>query len=120
VKRVIRASPVLAVRDLDEALGYYRDKLGFAVSWKWGTPPSRAGVSLDDIELQLEGGGFGAPPGPSVVYCLMTGVDTYFEECRARGATFHIELGDRPFGMRDFRVQDPSGNRIGFGEAIRR
>jgi len=29
------------------------------------------------------------------------------------------ELADRPFGMRDFRVMDPSGNRIAFGEAVR-
>jgi hypothetical protein len=26
-----------------------------------------------------------------------------------------MEIGDRPWGMRDFRVIDPSGNRIGFG-----
>ncbi|MBM4015630.1 MAG: bleomycin resistance protein [Planctomycetes bacterium] len=76
---------------------------------------TRAGVSLDDVEIQLDGSGLGAPPGPSVVYCHMTGVDDYYAACRARGATIAMELADRPWGMRDFRVLDPSGNRIGFG-----
>ena len=58
--------------------------------------------------------GLGAPPGPSVVYCHMSGVQEYYEACRRHGADVAVELGDRPFGLRDFRVLDPSGNRIGF------
>lgn len=115
MSRVTRLFPVFTVLDLDEAVAYYRDKLGFVVSWTWGEPVSRAGVTLDDVEIQLEGAGLGAPPGPSVVYCHMTDVDAYYEACRSRGATIAMEIGDRPWGMRDFRVIDPSGNRIGFG-----
>lgn len=78
---------------LEEAVAYYKDKLGSVVSWTWGEPVSRAGVALDDVEIQMEGAGLG----------------------RSRGATIAMEIGDRPWGMRDFRVIDPSGNRIGFG-----
>jgi uncharacterized glyoxalase superfamily protein PhnB len=115
MSRITRLFPVFTVRNLDEALAYYRDKLGFTVSWTWGDPASRAGVSLDDVEIQLEGEGLGAPPGPSVVYCHMVDVETYYESCLTRGATILMEIGDRPWGMRDFRVIDPSGNRLGFG-----
>lgn len=58
--------------------------------------------------------------GPSVACCIMTGVDAYYEACRARGATIAMDLADRAFGVRDVRVVDPSGNRIGFGEALSR
>ncbi len=115
---VTSAFPVFAVRDLPEALAYYREKLGFTVSWTWGEPTTRVGVRLDDIEIQLDGAGLGAPPGPAVVYCHMTGVDDYYAACRARGATIALEIADRPWGMRDFRVLDPSGNRLGFGSLI--
>jgi uncharacterized glyoxalase superfamily protein PhnB len=118
MKRVTRVFPVFVVRDLDEALKYYSDKLGFSIAWSWGDPISRAGVALDDIEIQLEGAGLGAPAGPSVVYCHMAGVDAYYETCRARGATIAMDLADRPWGMRDFRILDPSGNRIGFASAL--
>jgi uncharacterized glyoxalase superfamily protein PhnB len=120
MKRVTTVFPVFAVRNLQDALEYYRDKLGFTIAWTWGDPVSRAGVVLDDIEIQLEGGGPGAPAGPSVVYCHMTGVDEYYEACRARGVDIALDLGDRPWGMRDFRVRDPSGNRIGFASPVAR
>jgi catechol 2,3-dioxygenase-like lactoylglutathione lyase family enzyme len=31
-------TPRLPVRDVDEALTFYVEKLGFALGWKWGTP----------------------------------------------------------------------------------
>ena len=116
--RVTKLFPVFAVKDLDEALAYYTGKLGFSIAWRWGDPASRAGVALGDIEIQLEAAGLGAPPGPSVVYCHMTDVDGFYEACRGRGASIAMDLGDRPWGMRDFRVVDPSGNRIGFGALL--
>jgi uncharacterized glyoxalase superfamily protein PhnB len=118
MKHLTKVFPVFAVANLGEALEYYRDKLGFLVAWTWGDPVSRAGVTLDDVEIQLEGAGLGAPSGSSVVYCHMTGVDEYYQACRARGATIAMDLGDRPWGMRDFRVRDPSGNRIGFASPM--
>jgi uncharacterized glyoxalase superfamily protein PhnB len=116
--RVTRIFPVFKVTNFTSALEYYRDKLGFTVAWTWGDPVDRAGVALDDIEVQLDGGGIGAPRGPSVVYCHMTDVDAYFDACRARGATIAMHIGDRPWGMRDFRVLDLDGNQIGFGSAL--
>lgn len=115
---VTKIFPVFKVANLAAALEYYRDKLGFSVAWTWGDPIERAGVALDDIEVQLEGGGRGAPQGPSVVYCHMTDVDSYFEACRARGASVVMHIADRPWGMRDFRVVDLDGNRLGFGAAL--
>jgi len=110
-----RLFPVFAVGDLDAAIAFYRDKLGFSVAWTWGSPATRAGVALDDIEIHLDSAGAGAPPGPSVVYCHMTGVESYHAACQARGVAFALDLGERPWGMVDFRVMDPDGNRVGFG-----
>ena len=116
--RVTKLFPIFAVVDLPAALAYYRDRLGFTIAWTWGEPVIRAGVVLDDIELHLELPGPGAASGSSVVYCHMTGVENYYEACRARGAKIVMELADRPWGMRDFRVVDDSGNRLGFASAI--
>jgi len=116
--RVTNIFPVFKVDNLANALEYYRAKLGFTVAWTWGDPIDRAGVALDDIEIQLDGGGLGAPRGSSVVYCHMTDVDSYFEACRARGANVTMPIADRPWGMRDFRVLDLDGNQLGFGEKL--
>ena len=115
---VTRAFPVFAVRDLDEALGYYCDVLGFSEAWRFGEPPHRAGVKLDEIEIHLDAGGLGPTPGQSSVYCHMTGIDEHYRDCRRRGARFVRELAVRPWGVRDFQVEDPSGNKIGFAELL--
>lgn len=111
--------PVLAVGGLAENLSYYRDQLGFTVSWQWGEPAVRAGVVRDGLKLQLVSDGRFSPECPSRIYFLVSDVDAYHAECEARGADIQMALGDRPsFGMRDFRVVDPSGNILAFGEPI--
>ncbi|HYJ79535.1 MAG TPA: glyoxalase superfamily protein, partial [Longimicrobiaceae bacterium] len=79
-------NPVLAVRNLQEALAYYADALGFRVAWTWGDPAVRAGVARDGVELQLVADGRFAPAGPSHVYVNLAGVDRYHAECVERGA----------------------------------
>lgn len=106
--------PVFAVKNLEESVAYYRDCLGFNLAWTWGEPAHRAGVALQDFEIQLDSSGSAPPDGPSVVYCHMNGVDEYYEQCCRSGAKIAFKLEDRPWGMRDFRVVDPSGNRLGF------
>jgi catechol 2,3-dioxygenase-like lactoylglutathione lyase family enzyme len=118
MKRVTAVFPIFSVSNLDESLRYYRERLGFEVGWTWGDPPSRAGLKLDVLEIQIESSGLGAPPGQSVVYCHMIGVDEYYELCRSRGAHLTREIADRPWGVRDFQVIDPSGNRLGFAEPL--
>ncbi len=118
MQQVTRLFPVFAVSDLGAAIEFYQSKLGFSVAWTWGAPATRAGVSLDGVEIQLDCAGAGVPPGPSVVYCHMIGVESYYAACKARGVSLALELGERPWGMADFRVIDPDGNRIGFGSRL--
>lgn len=118
MRMVTKLFPIFAVRDLNEALRYYCDVLGFSEAWKWGQPPHRAGVTMDQVEIHLDGAGLGAPPGQSIAYCHMTGIEEFYQECRRRGATVERELGERPWGVRDFQVADPSGNKLGFAELL--
>lgn len=115
---VTAVEPILSVRDLDEAVDYFVDALDFERAWSWGDPPERAGVTRDAARLQLGHDAPFAPDGPSTLYLHVRGIDDYFAACVERGAEVVTELDDRPFGMRDFRVRDPSGNRIAFGEAL--
>ncbi|MGJ3241714.1 MAG: VOC family protein [Opitutales bacterium] len=108
--------PVFAVTDLEASLDFYRSKLGFSIKWTWGEPATRAGVGLGKFEIQLASAGVGAPPGPSFVYCHTTDVRAYYEALKRRGAAFSLDLGERPWGMVDFRVKDQDDNQIGFGE----
>lgn len=108
--------PILSVADLRAALDYYQSVLGFRVAWKWGEPAHLASVCRDRVELNLSQSS-SAQIAISRVYFQMAGVEAYFNEIVAAGAKIAEPLADRAYGMRDFRLVDPSGNELSFGEA---
>ena len=110
------AVPILSVTDLSEALDYYQNVLGFQVGWSWGEPPRLASVCRDRVELNLSQSPE-AQPEVSKVYFQMAGVDAYYNHITIAGAKVAVALADRSYGMRDFRIVDPSGNELSFGEA---
>jgi len=111
--------PILSVSDFAEALDYYQRVLGFKVEWTWGDPPYLASVCRDRVEVNLS---HSSEPSPaaSKVYFQMDGVDAYYSELTRAGAKVTVPLGDRAYAMRDFRIVDPSGNELSFGEATGR
>jgi uncharacterized glyoxalase superfamily protein PhnB len=111
-------TPNFSVENLDETLAYYQSAFGFTIAWTWGEPAYLASVCRDRVELMLGERGKAGPPGTSRAYFRMRGVDAYYERLRAAGVTVAVEIGDRPYGLRDFGVRDPSGNELDFGEVI--
>lgn len=115
---LLNAVPVLTVDDLDEAIAYYQDRLGFDLAWTWGEPPAVAAVVRDDVELNLARRGANGSRGASSVYLRLTDVDEFYSECQRRGATPLGPPVDQPYGMREFSLTDVSGNKLSFGEAV--
>jgi uncharacterized glyoxalase superfamily protein PhnB len=111
------AVPILSVEDLPAALDFYQRVLGFQTGWTWGEPTYLASICRDHVELNIGARGKAGPPGTSKAYIQMRGIDTYYEQVRAAGATIPVPLAARVYGMKDFNVRDPSGNEISFGEA---
>ncbi len=107
-------SPVFQVQDLAAALAFYRNVLGFDIAWQWGEPPSHAAVCRDKVEIMLE-------RAENVVaasaYFVMTDIDDFHARIVQAGGNVTVPLAERPYGMRDFRVVDPAGNQLSFGEA---
>jgi uncharacterized glyoxalase superfamily protein PhnB len=110
--------PVFAVANLEEAVQFYCQGLGFEKMWSFGEPAHRAGEAKDGIEIHLDADRLGAPPGPSVVYCHIEDAAAYYLDLKSRGLTVALELKERPWGMRDFRIEDPFGNRLGFASKV--
>jgi uncharacterized glyoxalase superfamily protein PhnB len=108
------AVPILGVADLTKALEYYERVLGFDIAWQWGNPPNLANVCRDRVSMNLSVAS--GAPAIARVYVQMGGVDAFYERIVAAGATVDVPIGNRPYGMRDFRIVDPDGNELSFGE----
>ncbi len=111
-------SPILAVRDLPQALAFYRDTLGFDLAWSWGEPAEIAAVCRDGIEITLTCRADARPVGASHLCLGLSGVDACYEAIQRAGATIVLPIGDRAYGRRDFRIADPSGNELSIGQPI--
>jgi uncharacterized glyoxalase superfamily protein PhnB len=110
-------SPIFQVSNLQRGIDFYTRVMGFKIGWTWGTPPDRASVCRDAVEIMLE---VEREPRTSHVYLQVREVDAYFQQVTSAGAKVVVPLADRAYGMRDGRVADPDGNHIGLGEQITR
>jgi uncharacterized glyoxalase superfamily protein PhnB len=113
--RLTSVSPIFQVSNLQRGIDFYRDVMGFELGWTWGTPPDRASLCRDAVEITLE---VEREPRTSHIYLQVDGVDAYFERVTRAGAKIVVALADRAYGMRDGRITDPDGNHLGLGEAI--
>jgi catechol 2,3-dioxygenase-like lactoylglutathione lyase family enzyme len=108
------------VHDVDAALGFYVDLLGFALVERWGPP--FAMVRHGDLTLWLSGPGTsaqrpmpdGAQPAPGGWNrCVLevADLDARVAALRAAGARLRSDVVSGP-GGRQMLVEDPSGNPV--------
>jgi catechol 2,3-dioxygenase-like lactoylglutathione lyase family enzyme len=115
--------PVFPVLDVRAALAFYQKGLGFDLGWTWDDPPTHANICRGSIDITLtlntesDSLSTSSAAGSGNAYIGLRGIDAYFAELRGRNVICG-DLADRPYGMRDFAVIDPSGNRLVFGEPI--
>ena len=112
--RLTRVAPELPVQNLASALEYYSDRLGFEVA---SVLPARdyAIVERDDVALHLFEAQAGAH-SPVAIHTFASGLEELHAELATRGAHVAQGIVRQPWGNREFRVTDPSGNTIKFTE----
>lgn len=115
------AAPQLLVANLDDALTFYTERLGFATDFVY--EGFYAGISRDGAIIHLK-------CAPSLAgetehrrqnehlhaYLEVTGVEDLHRDLVDRGAPIAKPLGTRPWGAVDFYVEDPDGHVLCFGE----
>jgi uncharacterized glyoxalase superfamily protein PhnB len=110
-----RIAPEVPVANLVESLAYYKTKLAFDVVSEW-PDGSYAIVQRDDIAIHLfEDGSQLQPVG---IHIFTAGLDELHTQLKDLGATITQGIERKPWGNRDFRVTDPSGNHLKFTEPL--
>lgn len=102
-----RSIPQLGVKDVAEAQAYYRDVLGFKIDWIWGENDYGA-VSRDEMAVYLTR--WDCPISPSWNVVNVREVDGLCAEWKSRGANILSEPEDKPWGLREFTLQDLNGH----------
>ena len=109
-------TPILCVRDFEEAMTYYTEKLLFRRLWDWGKPPGFGAVRLGSVEIFFCLNGQGN--SGTWLSIFVDNVDDYFQRIKALGAEIIQEPADEPWGVREMQVRDPNQHVIRFGHGI--
>jgi predicted enzyme related to lactoylglutathione lyase len=120
--RIRSFAPQLLVDDLDRAINFYSDVLGFAFGPAWRgfyAIGERDGfqVHLKCAPKTVEDRANRRQHEHLDVYASVAGVDALYEACKAKDATILKPLERTPWGTKDFYLQDPEGYIIAFGES---
>ncbi len=111
-----RIAPELPSANLDNALAYYEQKLGFEVAMR--LPENEyAIVERDEVAIHLFNSG-AAKSSAMGVHIFTSDLDQLFAELQTKGATITQAIERKPWGNRDFRVRDDFGNELKFTELI--
>jgi predicted enzyme related to lactoylglutathione lyase len=125
--RLTGSSAVLLVSDLDRAVEFWRDRLGFACE-TFGDPADFATAARDEavVLLALCNTPDAIVPNWKIVtktwnvYIRVDDADAIYAEVQERGAAIDYTIYDAPHGFREFGVQDPDGYDIAFGQPLSR
>jgi uncharacterized glyoxalase superfamily protein PhnB len=119
--RITAIAPQFLVDDLDRAIAYYRDRLGFVLDFTYES--FYAAVSRDGLAIHLK-----AAPKLAAdrahrkqhehldAYLTVSGIRGLFSELQRRGAEVIRPLEERPWACLDFYVEDPDGYILCFSE----
>jgi hypothetical protein len=53
-------------------------------------------------------------------YFWVDDADAIYEEFKSRGAIIDYEIGNKPYNVREFGIQDLDGHDIAFGQILRK
>ena len=115
--------PQLIVDDLEVAMAYYRDRLGFDVDFVYDefyASVSRNGFAIHLKRApKLEGERTYKKAHEHLdAFFRVSGVRELFGELQAKGAAVTQPLTEQPWSCIEFYVEDPDGNILCFSELI--
>jgi len=99
--------PELPVADVERAQQHYRDALGFEIGWLYPgkeigcVTRDRATIFFRKREQPFE---------PAIQWVFTEEIDALYQELQSSGANIVDPLQTKPWGIRQFTVQDLDGN----------
>jgi catechol 2,3-dioxygenase-like lactoylglutathione lyase family enzyme len=113
--KIDRLIPMLPVRSVAASVPFY-EKLGFAVEqrnddWGWAMLACGECRLMVDQSLHRHPG----MPREGVIYLYPDDVAAYHRQVRANGLAVP-DLDETFYGMTEFRIDDPDGNRLWIGQ----
>lgn len=104
--------PVLATTNVLETAEYYRDVLGFKIDDTFSGPEwSMLWADQCQLFLSLDPSTAATAHGQQIAICV-PGIDDMYDKHKTGGAKIVAEIENKPWGLREYIVEDPSGYHL--------
>jgi catechol 2,3-dioxygenase-like lactoylglutathione lyase family enzyme len=119
------AHPQIFVTSMEQAVAFYRDRLGFSVTYLYGEPPYYGLVARDGVGLNLRhvdtlpfDRGRREAEDLLAATIVVRNAKALFLTYKEAGLAFHQPYREQPWGAHDFIVVDPDGNLVHFASRV--
>jgi uncharacterized glyoxalase superfamily protein PhnB len=112
--RLLQIAPAFAVRNFDGMIGFYRQLLALEIRYR---TEDYAVLGRGDIQLHLYPEREGFKAGQGSAYMFVEGADALYATASKLAKIVH-PIADQPYGLRDFLMEDPEGNRVGIAQRL--
>lgn len=113
-----RMAPTLPVTDIERALAFYVDLLGFTKTFENGTPVGFVILRKDAAELHLSLHKAHKPGTQNLAHLLVDDAQAFYAHLQAADTRIIKAIRDADYGLRGFVFADPDGNRIDVGQRL--
>lgn len=113
---------VLAVKDLDASVAYFKERMGFEELMR---APGKVFLKLMNFRIMIGDCPDAVPArdtGDHSYFAYVVcdhAIDAIFSRFVQQRAIISSQLDDKPWGMREFNVDTPEGHRMVFGMEIK-
>jgi len=113
-----RVVPTVPVTDIPTALSFYTETLGFKKVFENGDPVGFVILKKDAAEIHLTLTPNHKASDRNVLHLMVSDAQTLYDLLAKANVRIVKGIRDAEYGLRDFVIADPDGNRIDIGQKI--
>ncbi|MDE3000027.1 MAG: VOC family protein [Gemmatimonadota bacterium] len=111
-------APCIGVSNIETSVAFYASMLGMRKTFENGNPVGFVIMKKDRAELHLSLCRVMKPQIHNVAHLTVSDANALFEHLSKSRVRIIKGLRDQQYGLRDFVISDPDGNRIDIGQPL--
>ena len=110
--------PILPTENIDQTIDFYVQVLGFKNDWSW-EENSMVRLKRESVTLIFERNPSAAKKVRGLDFMVfLNGINAFYAEVQKSKLTLSDKLEDKPWGLREFSIQDNNGIFLRFAESL--
>lgn len=114
------AASILPVKNIEESIRFYTEKLDFKLNFTWNDPIDYAVLKRGEVNIHLSKRKDNPDPDSmySSIYIFVHDAEMVYNELKNKEVSILSPLSETDYGMKEFDIKDTEGYVLSFGEGV--